>query len=96
MAQFSICPFPQPAALNPYFTYENQGIALTSHDAMEPKILRLAERYLDFLDRFKVRYATGTAGELPNELAKKLKAVKKAKAGAFLAFVALWGRFSNC
>lgn len=59
--------------LNPYFEYENQGIALIAHDAMKPEMIRLAEKHFDLLDRFKVRYATGTTGGLLNELAKKIK-----------------------
>jgi methylglyoxal synthase len=60
-------------ALNPYFAYENQGIALIAHDAMKPEMLRIAEKHFDLLDRFKVRYATGTTGGLLNGLAKKIK-----------------------
>jgi len=63
--------------LDPCFAYETQGIALIAHDAMKPEMLRLAEKHFDLLDRFKVRYATGTTGRLLNELAKKIKGAKE-------------------
>jgi len=67
------------AALDPYFSYENQGIALIAHDAMKPEMLRLTEKHFDFLDRFKVRYATGTTGGLLNELAIQIKGSREGK-----------------
>ena len=63
--------------LDPCFAYGGQGIALISHDAMKPEMLRLAEKHFELLDRFKVRYATGTTGGLLNELAKQMKGGKE-------------------
>jgi len=63
--------------LDPCFAYETQGIALIAHDAMKPEMLRLSEKHFDLLDRFKVRYATGTTGRLLNELATKIKGAKE-------------------
>jgi methylglyoxal synthase len=60
-------------ALDHYFEYEKQGIALIAHDAMKPEMLKLVEKHFALLDRFKVRYATGTTGGLLNELAIKIK-----------------------
>ena len=66
-------------SLDSYFAYENQGVALIAHDAMKPDMLRLAEKHFELLDRFKVRYATGTTGGLLNELAKKIKGGKEGR-----------------
>lgn len=63
--------------LDPYFAYEKQGIALIAHDAMKPEMLKLAEKHFDLLDRFQVRYATGTTGGLLNDLAKQIKGSKE-------------------
>lgn len=61
------------ATLNPIFDLANENIALIAHDAMKETMLTLAERHFDTLDRFAVRYATGTTGRLLNELAQKIK-----------------------
>ncbi len=61
------------ATLNASFNLENESIALIAHDAMKDRLLALAERHFDLLDRFANRYATGTTGGLLNELAKKIK-----------------------
>jgi methylglyoxal synthase len=59
--------------LNSRFLYEKQNIALIAHDAMKSEMLKLAEKHFHLLDRFQVRYATGTTGGLLNELAIKFK-----------------------
>ena len=64
-------------ALDSCFQYESQGIALIAHDAMKPEMLRLVEKHFELLDRFKVRYATGTTGGLLNILAKQIKGDKE-------------------
>ncbi len=61
------------AGLDPVFDLANENIALIAHDAMKERMLSLAERNFDILDRFAIRYATGTTGRLLNELAQKIK-----------------------
>lgn len=61
------------ATLDPLFDLENENIALIAHDAMKARMLALAECHFDILDRFAIRYATGTTGRLLNELAQKIK-----------------------
>jgi methylglyoxal synthase len=63
---------PDPA-LDPLFDLKHENIALIAHDAMKDRMLALAERHFDILDRFAVRYATGTTGGLLNALAQKIK-----------------------
>lgn len=55
------------------FSLEQEGIALIAHDAMKPRMLALAEKHFELLDRFQRRYATGTTGGLLNQLAQKIK-----------------------
>lgn len=59
--------------MNGVFDLQNEAIALIAHDAMKQRMLALAERHFNILDRFAVRYATGTTGSLLNELAQKIK-----------------------
>ena len=61
------------ATLDPVFDLQNESIALIAHDAMKDRMLALAARHFDLLDRFAQRYATGTTGRLLNELAQKIK-----------------------
>jgi methylglyoxal synthase len=61
------------ATLDSMFDLGNESIALIAHDAMKEKMLALAERHFQLLDRFAIRYATGTTGRLLNELAQKIK-----------------------
>jgi methylglyoxal synthase len=63
---------PDPA-LDPVFDLANESIVLIAHDAMKDGMLALARRHFDMLDRFAVRYATGTTGRLLNELAQEIK-----------------------
>lgn len=55
------------------FRLGNETIALIAHDAMKERMLALAERHFDVLDKFGFRCATGTTGRLLNELAVKIK-----------------------
>jgi len=59
--------------LDAAFDLANESIALVAHDAMKGQMIELAERQFDLLDRFAVRYATGTTGGLLNQLAQKIK-----------------------
>ena len=61
------------ASLDAPFDLANEGIALIAHDAMKTRMLALAERHFEVLDRFGFRCATGTTGSLLNKLAQKIK-----------------------
>jgi methylglyoxal synthase len=63
---------PDPGMDTP-FDLANEGIALIAHDAMKTRMLALAERHFEVLDRFGFRCATGTTGLLLNQLAQKIK-----------------------
>ncbi|MFJ3044999.1 methylglyoxal synthase [Herbaspirillum chlorophenolicum] len=63
---------PDPA-LDSRFKLEQEGIALIAHDAMKPRMLALAEKHFDVLDKFAFRCATGTTGGQLNQLAMKIK-----------------------
>ena len=63
---------PDPT-LDAVFDLANEGIALIAHDAMKDRMLALAEKHFDLLDRFATRCATGTTGGLLNQLAQKIK-----------------------
>ncbi|MBB5392996.1 MULTISPECIES: methylglyoxal synthase [unclassified Herbaspirillum] len=60
-------------ALDSRFKLEQEGIALIAHDAMKPRMLELAEKHFDVLDKFAFRCATGTTGGQLNQLAMKIK-----------------------
>lgn len=60
-------------SLAPQFDLSGESIALIAHDALKPRMLALAEKHFDLLDRFGMRYATGTTGSLLNELAQRIK-----------------------
>jgi len=59
--------------LDAVFDLENESIALIAHDAMKERMVALAEKHFDLLDRFAMRCATGTTGGLLNQLAQKIK-----------------------
>jgi methylglyoxal synthase len=63
---------PDPA-LDASYDLSNERIALIAHDAMKESMLTLAEKHFDLLDRFGMRYATGTTGGMLNQLAQKIK-----------------------
>lgn len=58
-------------ALDAWFDFSQQCIALVAHDARKQDMLDFAERHFDLLDRFARRVATGTTGSLLNELAAR-------------------------
>ena len=51
------------------FSFENQCLALISHDALKNEMIAFADRHFDLLSRYKRRIATGTTGQRLNELA---------------------------
>lgn len=59
--------------LDAVFDLSQESIALIAHDAMKDRMIALAEQHFSLLDRFAMRYATGTTGRLLNELAQKIK-----------------------
>ena len=63
---------PNPV-LDAQFDFENDSIALIAHDALKDRMLDVAEHNFELLDRFNMRYATGTTGGLLNKLAQKIK-----------------------
>ncbi len=69
---------PDPA-MHDLFDFANESIALIAHDAFKDRMLALAEKHFDLLDRFKSRCATGTTGGLLNQLAQKIKGEEAGK-----------------
>jgi methylglyoxal synthase len=63
---------PDPA-LDPTFDLADESIALIAHDALKPRMLSLAEQHFELLDRFAMRFATGTTGALLKQLARRVK-----------------------
>jgi methylglyoxal synthase len=61
------------ATLDARFDLGQESIALIAHDALKGRMLELAERHFEVLDRFAMRCATGTTGGLLNQLAQKIK-----------------------
>lgn len=61
------------AELDATFDLESESLALIAHDAKKQEMLALVERHFAVLDRFGLRYATGTTGGLLNELAMRIK-----------------------
>jgi methylglyoxal synthase len=64
---------PPDHTLDASYDLASEAIALIAHDAMKPAMLAMAERHFAILDRFAIRYATGTTGGLLNKLAQKIK-----------------------
>lgn len=71
---------PSNPKLDATYLLANEGIALIAHDAMKDRMLLLAEKHFDLLDKFSNRYATGTTGGLLNKLAQKIKGEPAGKA----------------
>lgn len=61
------------SALDGTFDLANESIALIAHDAMKDRMMALAREHFMLLDRFAMRYATGTTGGLLNRLAQEIK-----------------------
>jgi methylglyoxal synthase len=76
---------PPDAALDTTFDIAGDSIALIAHDAMKERMLSLAKKHFELLDRFAVRYATGTTGGLLNELARRIKGTSKPWVTPFLS-----------
>jgi methylglyoxal synthase len=59
---------PDPDA-DRFHALEQQTLALIAHDAMKPQMQAFADAHFDVLSRFAHRVATGTTGQMLNELA---------------------------
>jgi methylglyoxal synthase len=59
---------PDPNA-DRFHALEQQTLALIAHDAMKPQMQAFAAAHFDVLSRFAHRVATGTTGQMLNELA---------------------------
>jgi methylglyoxal synthase len=59
---------PDPNA-DRFFALEEQTVALIAHDAMKPHMQAFVDGHFDVLSRYAHRVATGTTGQLLNELA---------------------------
>jgi len=63
---------PRDSALDPWFDFSAQTIALVAHDALKDAMLGFVREHHVFIDCFRARIATGTTGGLLNELATTL------------------------
>lgn len=59
---------PDPGA-DVFHLLESRTLALIAHDAMKPQMLAFAAEHFDLLSRYAYRVATGTTGQLLNQLA---------------------------
>jgi methylglyoxal synthase len=63
---------PNPA-LDAWFAFERQTIALIAHDARKEAMVDFVRAHFGFFDRFAARIATGTTGALLNGLAEEIQ-----------------------
>ncbi len=66
------CGFAPNPLLDAQFDFASQTIALIAHDARKGEMIEFVRRRFAFFDRFRRRIATGTTGELLNDLATTL------------------------
>ncbi len=57
------------ARVDRLFDLESQCLAMIAHDALKKDMIDFADQHFDLLSRYKRRVATGTTGQLLNELA---------------------------
>ena len=60
---------PRDPALDPWFDFARQTVALVAHDARKDAMVAFVREHFEFFDRFGARVATGTTGGLLNALA---------------------------
>ncbi|MEO6567071.1 MAG: methylglyoxal synthase [Casimicrobiaceae bacterium] len=65
--------FAPDAALDPWFDFTQQTIALIAHDARKDAMMSFVRRHYAYFDRFAGRVATGTTGSLLNGVAEGLR-----------------------
>jgi methylglyoxal synthase len=63
---------PRDPALDPWFDFGRQTIALVAHDARKEAMVAFVRENFAFFDRFAGRIATGTTGGLLNALADEI------------------------
>ena len=68
------CGFGPNPLLDTQFDFASQTIALIAHDARKGELVEFVRGRFAFFDRFRHRIATGTTGELLNDLAADLSA----------------------
>ncbi len=68
------CGFAPNPLLDTAFDFASQTIALVAHDARKNEMLEFVRGRFAFFDRFRRRIATGTTGELLNDLAAGMSA----------------------
>jgi methylglyoxal synthase len=66
------CGFAPNPLLDTHFDFGSQTIAFIAHDARKEEMIEFVRRRFAFFDRFRRRIATGTTGELLNDLAATL------------------------
>ena len=66
------CGFAPNPLLDTHFDFASQTIALIAHDARKGELIEFIRGRFGFFDRFRRRIATGSTGELLNELAATL------------------------
>jgi methylglyoxal synthase len=66
------CGFAPNPLLDTQFDFASQTIALIAHDARKDEMLQFVRSRFAFFDRFRRRIATGTTGELLNDLASAM------------------------
>jgi len=62
--------FGPDAAIDSWFDFGRQTVALIAHDARKDAMLTFVRRHFAFFDRFGARIATGTTGSLLNGVAE--------------------------
>ncbi|HEY5863647.1 MAG TPA: methylglyoxal synthase, partial [Casimicrobiaceae bacterium] len=68
---------PRDPALDPWFDFGRQTIALVAHDAHKDAMVAFVRDNFAFFDRFAGRIATGTTGGLLNVLADEIGGAKR-------------------
>ena len=68
---------PRDPALDPWFDFGRQTIALVAHDARKDAMVAFVRDNFAFFDRFAGRIATGTTGGLLNVLADEIGGAKR-------------------
>jgi methylglyoxal synthase len=63
---------PRDPALDPWFDFTKQTVALVAHDARKEAMVAFVREHYGFFDRFGGRIATGTTGGLLNALADEM------------------------
>jgi methylglyoxal synthase len=66
------CGFAPNPLLDTQFDFASQTIALTAHDARKGELVEFVRDRFAFFDRFRHRIATGTTGEMLNDLAAEM------------------------